>query len=777
MHISRFTWILFFSTLTCFRLSIAQHIVINEFMADNESTVQDEDGDFSDWIELYNPEPTTINLNGYHLTDDKKSLQKWTFPDIEIGPNEFLIIFASGKDKHTESDIHTNFKISDDGENLILSNSLEIKLDEFSKVELGKDKSFGRLPDGSSNKVSLPSPSPGNSNNIINKLLFSYPAGFYESDIDLSINSLLGDSIYYTIDGSEPTTQSLVYTSKLRLKNKSNQPNIWSEIPTTPSQELISNPAWKSPGYLIDKANIVRCASFKNNAKTSDTYSQTYIIAEDVFEKYDLPIISLITNANHFFDHDNGIYIPGMGYDSSNPEWTGNYFIDEIESERPIHIEFFEKDGKLGFSQNAGVRIHGGKTRHAAQKSLKLYSRDEYGKRFFKYPLMPQNGVDKYERFVLQTTMAAWGGETVIKDILAHEIVKEMDLEKMDYRPVVVFLNGEYWGIHHIRDRVDEEYLSYTTGLDKDSLEIDRIGNTHFFALIDYFKDHVPIDDDEYEYIVSQMDIGGFIDYNIAEMFLSNYDWPSNNSRHWRPKKVDGKWRWIFFDLDGGFTDPTYNMLIHNTNIDSTINWPNSAKSTFFFRSLIENDIFLDQFLSRYKELLEQDFRPSITKEKLVALVDQYKYEMPEHSKRWHFPESYDSWLDDIDIEIRDFLDHRPCIVVEHIEAFFNLSDYEVMCKDSTDFIIEPNKKTDLTIAPNPNQGNFSIINPNQNKYKVNIKLYNMLGQPYYNQDDLIIEPNRNYNLEFNHLESGVYSLIIQQENKIKSIPLIVIRQ
>ena len=681
----------------------AQTIVLNEIMSDNESILVDEDGEYSDWIELYNAGNEEVDLSSFYLTDDEEEMKKWRFPQRILGAGRFLVVYASGKDRTDGNNLHTNFKISSDGEYLALSTLQGEVLNVIEAIELEDDESYGKLPDGGEVNVFLPEPSPGFSNNIQNILTFSHSAGFYESSIDLEVTSLLGGAIYYTTDGSEPSTTSFLYDGPIEMDNKSSAPNHWSEIPTSPDQNLISNHAWQSPGKLVDKANVIRFASFNNGIKTSDTYTQTYLIDDAIFGKYDMPVISLITDGEHFFDDETGIYVPGNLYDSNNPEWTGNYFTDERESERPVHLEIFSPDGKLELSQNAGIRIHGGKTRHAAQKSMKLYARKEYGDKFFRYPLMPQNGVKKYERFLLQTTMAAWSGETVVKDILAHEIARNLNFEKMDYQPVVVFLNGEYWGIHHIRDRVDEEYLAYTSGLDIDSLEIDRIGNGHFHDLTDYFRDHVPLDNAEFDYITTQMDMEAFIDYNIAEMFLRNYDWPANNSMHWRPKKPDGKWRWIFFDIDAGFNDPYYNMLEHNTNEDESIEWPNDPRETFFFRSLIENELFLEAFLARYKYLIENDFRTSVTKKKLNEILEKYQYEINNHIERWHFPRSYNGWIEDIETDLIHFLEKRPCAVVENLTEFFNLDDYEVVCRDSTEHVIEEEPiAINTDVAPNP---------------------------------------------------------------------------
>ena len=744
-------------------------------MSDNESMiVVDEDGEYPDWIEIYNSGSTSINLKGYHLSDDEDETDKWSFPEIILQPQSFLLIYASGKDRHFGNYLHTNFKISRDGEYLVLSDAQGHILDELPEIALDEDESYGKLPDGGAENVILPIPTPGTSNNIENRLLFSHNPGFYDQQFELSITSLLEDAVYYTTDGSEPTPESMVYSAPILLKNNTSSPNIWCEIPSSPAQNLISNHAWQSPGKLVDKANILRIASFKNGQKTSATYTLTFLIDENAFLKYDMPVISLVTDGKNLFDDETGIYVPGNLYDEDDPEWTGNYFTDERVSERPVHMEIFSPDGKIELSQNAGVRIHGGKTRHAAQKSLKLYARKEYGDKFFRYPLMPQNGVEKYERFVLQTSMAAWGGETVIKDVFAHEIVRDMNFEKMDYQPAVVFINGEYWGIHHIRDRVDEEYLAYTTGLDIDSLEIERIGNGHFRALTEYFEDNIPIDNQDFEYISTQMDIEAFIDYNIAQMYLRNYDWPSNNSMHWRPKRPNGKWRWIFFDIDGGFNDPYYNMLEHNTNTDESIDWPNDPESTFFFRSLIENELFQEQFLDRYKYLIENDFQTSVAKEKLNAIIKQYQQEVPKHLERWHFPRSYNGWIDDIEEDLVNFIEERPCAVVDNIKEFFDMDVYVVDCRDSSQQVIDPAEVLDISVGPNPSSNDFYLFNHSIHDRQLEVAIYNSIGQKVFS-DRVALNAGESQPITLNRLATGIYFMKLQEEELTKQITLSIL--
>ena len=143
-----------------------------------------------------------------------------------------------------------------------------------------------------------------------------------------------------------------------------------------------------------------------------------------------MPIISLVTEESNFFSADSGIYVPGIHFDENNPHLTGNYFQKGILWERPAHIEYFDQNGNTKFSQDAGIRIHGGKTREAAQKSLRLYARKEYGKQYFNYSLLPNNEINQYKRFILRTTMGCWN-QSIIKDVVAHNTVKNLNLETL----------------------------------------------------------------------------------------------------------------------------------------------------------------------------------------------------------------------------------------------------------------------------------------------------------------------------------------------------------
>ena len=754
-----------------------QNIVINEFMSDNESTIRDEDNDFSDWIEIYNNSNQKINLLNYALSDKDDELGKWKFPNIFIQPHDFIIVFASGKNRKDTNQLHTNFRISSDDE-LYLVNNKGIIINKIEIISLISNESYVRYSDGSDNWYKTLHPTPGDSNIICNQISFSEEGGFYISPFSLILTSLFGDTIFYTLDGSDPTDSSLYYSEPILLNYKYSIPNNISEIPTSPPQSLIGYKAWESPLGIIDKASIVRCASFKNGKRTSKIYTQTYFIDSTIKSKYDIPVISLVTEEKNLFDYDTGIYVPGKYYDVDDPNWTGNYFERGINWEKDVHIEYFSSIGIKYISQNAGLRIHGARSRQCAQKSLRLYAREEYGEKYFNYRLLPHRSNKKYCKFVLQSTMGMSTGNTVIKDVLANEIVRYLNLEFQDYQPVVVFLNGEYWGIHTIRDVIDENYISYLYNIDEDSVDLISTGrrvyagsSRHYSKLLSFIDSNDMSNKSNYDYIKSQIDVDNYIDYQIAELFLVNIDWPANNTRLWRPQTSNGKWRWILFDLGYGFHDYSYNMLVRSTNDDTATTQRNPPYSTYLFRKLLKNDEFVDQFINRYEELLNNDFSSSQTINKLDFVKQLYSNEIPRHAIRWNAPEDFKDWINDCNYYLLSFLEKRPCGAEKNIIDFFNLSDFGY-CYSSINDV----RNGELKISSNPNNGVFFVSNSSLHKLKGDFAIYDVTGKIIYQEKKILLEANCKKYFYLNDLPDGMYILHYSNLNTIEKHKIIICR-
>ncbi len=748
-----------------------QNIVVNEFVSDNNSLV-DADGDFSDWIELYNTGNTAIDLENFSLSDDLNMLEKWRFPSVTIPAKGFLLVFASSKNRYG-TELHTNFKISSNGEALFLSSPTLGMIDQTPNVALGENVSFGRLPDGSANLITLQDASPNASNNANNQLLFSDESGFYTTTINLTITSLNNDPIYYTLDGSVPDLNSNLLSGALLLKERHNEPNVLSEIETTAPDEAIYCQEWIAPKVRIDKAVVLRSASYNSSgARTSEIYTKTYFIDKET-GKYDLPVVSLVTDPENLFNQDSGIYVPGVHFDLNHPDNTGNFYQRGDDWERPIHIEYYEEDGALGFKQNAGVRIHGAISRQGAQKSFRMYARSAYGEKQFNYPLLPQRNHSTYKRFVLRTSSGVTTRDEVcFKDELANDIAKNLNIDYQAFRPVVLFLNGEYWGIYSIRDRLDKYFVEYTNNIDKDEIEFYEDNPTHFEQLKDFIRTNDLAVKANFDYVKTQIELDNFIDTYISELFFANTDWPSNNNIRWRPTTPGGKWRWIFYDLDFGMIETHENMLEHATGTDSTIVWPNPAESTFLFRNFLKNEAFVDQFLNRYFEIMDTDFNRSKMLTKLDALKAIYSKEINRQSERWQYPENYSEWESDINKYLVSFLKQRSCIIEKNISQFFDYPKVDYHCFDT---IVNPIQDTELILAPNPCSDYFFLYNRSDNTIEGDYIIFNVVGHIVDQNYDIVLHPGEKqyFRLENQSRQNCILKFHGKEKSFVKKIVII----
>ena len=745
-------------------VGFSQHLVINEFVASNESSLQDEDGDYPDWIELYNSSNSQIDLAGYFLSDDLNNPKKWIFPSVPIESKKFLIVFASGKDK-VQNEIHTNFKINSEGEHLLLSNSAENIIDSVLPVNLEKNQSYGRYEDGENNFSYLNIPTPGAPNSqpkISNEILFSIPAGFYNLPLNLSISS--SDSVYYTTDGSEPSLGSNLFIDQISISPS--RINNYSLIPTThlsydpdiwPNREFGFQ---EPPGGEVEKGTVIRARSYRNGTPTSKIITKTYFNKNT---EYSFPIFSLVTDSLNLFDYDMGIYVTGKNFNSDNLDWTGNYHMRGKEWERIGNVEYFNKNGEVQFSENAGIRISGNKSRSSPQKSLRLYFREEYGRSEIEYSFFPSRNYQDYKRLTLRSSFTYWWGRnSLFTDDLIHKIVSDggIDMEIQKSQPSLVFINGEYWGVHNIRERQDKYYLRSLYGIDKDSVNI-IAGNMHvtegsaqsFIDLIDFVESHEMSDSTNYAYVKNEIEINNYIDYYIIELYFNNQDWPGNNMKMWKSKTPGSKWRWMLYDLDAAFSDYTIDPFI-SLNEDQ-------SNQALFFKKLLQNEEFKEQFFSRFSLHAKTAFNPDISREYIDEMRLIYAQEIDEHIERWGIPTSYNKWVDNCDF-LENYIENRPCVMESILIQNLNLdtSTLELICNDLKSHI--SNSESVFSVYPNPSSGEINIYTKSKIQEEYPFKIIDTRGKLLH--QELLCCGKKEVNLSF--LKNGFYFLGLSFENK-----------
>ncbi|MFN6946245.1 MAG: CotH kinase family protein [Cytophagaceae bacterium] len=768
--------------------SIGQSLIINEIMSSNHSVIMDEDGDFEDWIELYNSANTSINLLNFAITDNPERPNKWTFPSLIVPPNSYILIFASGKNRKSGTNLHTNFKISASGEPIILSNPFGTEIDRFEEKAIPTNHSYGRKTDGAAEKVLFSQSTPGYSNDgaqfiALEELSFSHTSGFYSSPFKLEISSENPEvSIYYTLDGSPPSTSSHVFNEAILITDRSLEPNGISEIRTNPDAEVFTW-QWKLPKEEISKATTIKARAFLDNEPQSHEYTSTYFVYPEGANKYTLPVISITTHPENLFNYDTGIYVHGKHHDM-NPSWgwffgTGNYHQRGVEWERTAYMEYFEPDGSVAISQNVGIRIHGLGSRALPQKSLRIYARNIYGSNTFDYQFFKNRDFKDYKRIVLRNSGQDFLN-TMFKDGLTGVLIDTLNIEYQLYQPSIVFINGEYWGIHNIRDRMDENFLSYSKGADHGNIDMldnrDEImygSNENFKNLLQFIEENDLQISSNYNYVAEEIDLNNFMDYWISKQYLATYDWPGNNIRFWRSTEPKSKWRWIFFDNDDALFYPEFNSIEHTT-FEGNVNYPNPLWSTFLFRNLLRNNTFKEAYINRADHLLEHIFSPARVISKIDSLKKLIEPEIDEHISRWGWPDSREEWEWYVEM-MKEFAKKRPCFMRTHLFDYFNLNDdprFQKYTDKDCNTIITEIETNSLVIYPNPNAGNFYLQLHSPNKQLMPFKLFNALGAIVQESNINLDEGINDCSIQIDNVLPGVYFLhfTIGNNNEVKKI-------
>jgi hypothetical protein len=576
-----------------------------------------------DWVELRNGLPNDVNLSGYCLSDTKDDLKKWPLDDISIGANGYAKV-----DKYQNGDTTGELDISPSGEFLYLTDAAGNVVDRFKSLVSRPGISSGLTGDNTTALFETPTPGAENSGTTIQGYcsppVFSVSGGCQSAAFPLAITAPnQGADIYYTLDGSTPTTGSTKYTEPI----------------------------------TISGTTVVRAITAASGKLNSDEMVATYLFDAP----HNLPVVCLSMTKS-----DLGYVLGGIERDSNR--------------ERAGYVEYYEANGKLGVEFPAGFRIAGAGTRDYAQRSINLYLRGGYGRSSVTYPFFEGYNITTFKSLSLRNM----GQDTTtrIKDAFIHMAVNGMNVDNMQTKFCAVYINGEYRGLYEFKENQNEDYLASRYGIDPGKVVAVR-GNRYNVETGNSDRDIVDLysfvkrdmdDAGNFEEYKSRADSDYFMDYMIAQTFFYCSDTYNQKFAHTTDNEL--KWRPLYYDFDLSFSNTSgnwFNFFQQDQYIRGLTESGLGERitDTSLYNGFMRNDEWRLQFLKRYAEVLNS----TLSTEHLLAVFDglvaSMKDEMPRSIEKWGSPSSMNKWNDQIAV-LRERIQGRREYIIAQLEDFNN---------------------------------------------------------------------------------------------------------
>ncbi len=540
--------------------------------------------------------------------------------------------------------------------------------------------------------------------------VLSVDSGFYDDIFELEMNCADPDAtIFYTIDGSVPTETSLQYTSPVMIGDRTGMPNVLSAIGgISPFDDNL-------PSENVTKGFVIRAAALLPDGNFSSVTSRTYFVGVDREALYgDAPVISLYIDPSDLFGYENGIYVLGKTYDdwmaaNNNGEdaedWEirANFTNTGKEWERAGAVEFLpsplESETDPGFSTNIGVRIMGGQSRYNPQKSFRLKCREEYGAKNIKYEIIPDNirsdesgNVKKYKSFILRN-----GGNDCdylkFRDAFIQDMASDLNFDNQASMPVVVFVDGEYWGCYVLCEDYNDNYIENNYGINDENVVIVKRWKvesgteedlTLFNEMYDFITSTDMSDPDMYEAASGMLDMPGFAEFCALNIYIYNEDsvFIDNNWQMWRVRDIgnnnywtDGKWRILNFDTE-------FSTGIYSDGTDYDLNMMEEALSgndtlgCRLLSSLIKNDDFRKMFINALCDMRNVTFEKGKVDSALPGYCKLYEKLVPDTLLRFG-PVYYepDMYFDEKCSGFKTWLDGRYDVFTDQIMDQFGFDE------------------------------------------------------------------------------------------------------
>ena len=577
-------------------LTITSPLIISEVMPSNAKYMVQDNGEYYDWLELYNASEADIRLSDYAISDDPNQLHKFTLPNVVLEPGERYVVICSGNmDLTTKKYTHAPFSLSREEGWVYLSRVDETGCADFVRIyDVPYQHSVGRV-EGENGTYYFTTPTPGTSNGTGVAFISATPQlltpeGVY-NNVENVVVTLNGEgTIYYTTDGSYPDEKSKEYTGPITLT----------------------------------KTTALRYAAIESGKLVSDVMTAVYIINEN----HTLPVVSIVA-VPELLTGGGGIY--------------QNY-----KSDREIRCNFkiFDLDGN-SCSIDGGVKMHGHTGLEAPKKSFKVNFRSRYGTEYLTYPVYGETGPAVYDSLIVRAGQDY--PTSIFRDELFTSLARDMGGDVLAQRDKfsILYVNGQYYGIYCIKEAWTELMYANNKGGSADNVEIVQapVGASHeIYELFQFCKKNDMTNPVNYEYVASKVDIDSLIDWMIIEGYSTNGD-VQQNLRYVRSKDTGWKWQFCLYDLDWSF-------YYHNA-FKHVLSPHQSWQHLTLTRNIIKNPEFREKFLARCSELMAT----TLSNENVVARIDYYEdlleEEVPRDRKKWNG--SLDRWRGKVQY-LRDFI-------------------------------------------------------------------------------------------------------------------------
>lgn len=566
-------------------LAPADALVISEVMVANTKTYYAGAPGYCDWVELKNISDSDISLSDYCLSDSLKDLGKYTLPDSVLAPGGTVIILCGADDDGSGVYNLALFSLNSSCEQLYLSRGEEL-VDYAALRDIPYECSFGRM-DGENGWFYFSKPSPGKANANGARRVAAKPVsltadGVFDGVEGVTVELSGAGTVRYTLDGSTPTEKSPEYTKPI----------------------------------TVSSTGVVKAVCFEDGALPSRTLMLSYIINEG----HSLPVVSLVSeDTTEFSQMYNG---PAKGV------------------ELPASISLYRGDG--GFTAACGVSLNGETSLILLKKNMSLRFRGSYGQETLQYDIFG-GGATEFTNLLLRAGQDQ--EQAIIRNELSQSLCEKADMDVINQRSIfcVLYVNGEYNGIYTLKEKANKYLYASVAGVDPDSVEVIEAPagyDTEFYDQVIRFAYMNDMSlDENYEHLASLMDMDGLIDWLIMEGFCANTDVTSGNLRYCRSDQADGKWHFMFYDLDATFATPgaMYANLLSEYGVDH-------IQVSSLAVPLMQNAEFKDRFLTRAAELLGDKLSNEAVINEINAMTEEFSAEVDRDFARYGKDRSSWEW-------------------------------------------------------------------------------------------------------------------------------------